>query len=180
MGGPPGAPFPPGYGPSEGPGPPWALGALQPPAKVTLVFPNLENGQIFKYWVCGLKILGSGGRLWALLLKFLYNKVLVTGLMGSWVAPEPPLARSRVKILGLFAEITFFGEPTTPGGRARHGSRTPRAPWGPWGPHGGPLGAPRGPLGPWGPWAQTRVTFAGGVGPSLELSLAPLCCGWIG
>ena len=67
--------------------------------------------------------------------------------MGSWVVSAPLLARSRVKILDLFAKATLFLETTTLGvvhaaARARHGAQG-----GSMGPHGaswGPLGPLRG------------------------------------
>ena len=66
--------------------------------------------------------------------------------MGSRVAPEPPLARSRVKIR-VFAELPHFLGSNNPGG-----SRAPRlthatGPMEPTGASTGPPWAPRGPKG---------------------------------
>ena len=99
--------------------------------------------------------MGSGGRLWALLRIFLYNKVLGRGLMGSRVAPGPSLARSSVKIQFYCRNNISRGKQQT-WGVARATAHACH----------GPHGAPRGPKGPLGaPWAQTMVTFAGGGGP---------------
>ena len=131
-----------------------------------MICPNSEKGPIFRFGVLGLKILGSGGRWWALLRISLYNQVLGRGLMGSRVAPEPPLARSRVKILVLGGNNTFWGKQQPRGvaratAHARHGPRgAHRGPHGPpWGPRG-----PKGPLGPpWAPWAPHGPHGARGV-----------------
>ena len=86
----------------------------------------------------------------------------------GWLSPHPWRdPGSKFWFLAetqLFLKKTqHFRENNNPGGRVRHGSRTPRAPWGPWGAHGGPKGTLGGSKGlPWAPWAQTIITFAGG------------------
>ena len=135
----------------------------------------MENGHIFNFWVCGLKILGSGGRWWALLRRFLYNQVLGRGLMGSRVSPGPPLARSRVKIPVFCRNNTFSGKQQPWGvaratAHARHGLYGAHGgPMGPMGAQGGPWGPPWGPMGPQGgprgpAWAQdSQGTLAKGT-----------------
>ena len=77
-----------------------AQGALGPPNPFFGPWSNPENHKIFNFLVFEFKILGSGGRWRALLWKFLYNRVLGTGLMGSQVASAPQVARSGVEIWG--------------------------------------------------------------------------------
>ena len=75
-------------------------------------------------------------------------------------------------MLDLWPNTTLSLENNNPGGRARHGSRTPRAPWvPPWGPWLAQLG-PRGPfpsLGGYFPYSPLRVLWVGGMSEAIEL-----------
>ena len=75
------------------------------------IFLNPEKCQIFNIWVCRFNPPGSGGRWWALLRIYLYNKVLGTGLMGSHMDSGLPLARSR----SVFRTKYSLSGPNTPG-----------------------------------------------------------------
>ena len=80
--------------------------------------------------------MGSGGRWWALLRRFLYNQVLGRGFMGSRMSPGPPLGKFGSK-LWFLAETTFSLGNNNPGGVAlvtAHACHRPR------GAHGRPKG----------------------------------------
>ena len=68
---------------------------------------------------------------------------MINGVPGGAGAT---LGESQGLNSSFFADIEFFGGNHNPGGRARHGSRTPRA-RGAHGAHRGPHGASTGPPG---------------------------------
>ena len=70
------------------------MGPLGPHGLVRGDCPESWKWQNFNFWVLGFKILVSGERWWALLLRYLNNKVLGTGLMGSHMDSDTPLAKS--------------------------------------------------------------------------------------
>ena len=63
-------------------------------------FPESLNSQFSILGVCAFKILGSGGRWWALLCSVLNNKALGRGLKWSHVDSGSPLARYGVVFWG--------------------------------------------------------------------------------
>ena len=73
----------------------------------------------------------------------------INGVPGG---PRPTLGKIQGKNSSVSPKHHFLSETTTPGGRARHCSRTPQAPWGPSGPTGptvalmGPQVGPRAPI----------------------------------